>query len=103
MGRGVNDAFAVRREVRAGRAALTGTYSLQIRTIRFHGENLIAFVRLACGLKNELLSICGKVRFGVVARGGQLANILQMLFVGMRLKRRLLLSGPFEGEGRDEC
>src|SRR5712675_337904 len=83
MGRSVDQPLTVRREITAGRAAVARTHQLLVRAVGIHGEFLIAFVRLARGLKNDLFAVGPEIGFSILAGEGELTDVAQVNFLRM--------------------
>src|SRR5713226_7178313 len=77
----IKNAFVAGEKVRTRGAPIAGRNHVQVRSVDVHRVDLIAFVPVARRLKDQLLAVAGKIRFGVFTAEGQLLHVAQMLFL----------------------
>src|SRR5262245_46081750 len=100
MCRRVDDSLTVRRKVAARRAALSTADQLDVGAVDIHRKNLVALVRRACGLKDDLLVIERKISLGVLASKRELLDVSKMYFFRMKLRLQIVLLRKKQARGQ---
>src|SRR6266536_2426979 len=97
----VENARVPRKKISAGGPSLARTYHAKACAVEIHGEDLVAVVRRAGRLKDELLLIEGEVRFCVLSAVGQLPNVRKVFLPRQRGDR--VVFNACEREKRKHC
>ena len=82
VGGGVEEVLAVGQKVGAGGTPLAGRDHAYVGPVGVHDEDLVALQAVAGGLENDPFAVGRKISFRVLAAEGELADVLQMAFVG---------------------
>src|SRR5262249_24372097 len=84
MSRGIDELFTIRKEKAASRAPFAAVWKFHIAPVDIHAEDLIALEGRPGGLEDELCTVEGKVRFGILPAEGELLQVLEMLLPRFR-------------------
>src|SRR6266516_698761 len=90
----IENAFAVRKIIRACGTARARRNHPDIGTVSVHGIDLIALMSIARRLKDQLFDVRGKVRFSILAAEAQLAQIAQVRLLRQSQAGACSLSRP---------